>query len=257
MKLAAIQYQPPKGDPERARGELDALIDEAAGRGAELVVLPEMATTGYVWNSRAELMPHAEVADGPTAAWLQKKAQQHKLWIVCGYVERALHAVYLMPEPREVNRLYNSALVVNPKGERLASYRKVLLFELDRSWATPGARRLIVDSEHGRLVPAICMDLNDNGFVHFLHRAEATVLPFCTNWLDEPGTDLHRYWRSRLDGWQGWMVAANSWGLDGDTRFAGRSAILAPGGEVVVCAGEEGNQVIIFDTADHAPRPGA
>ena len=253
MKLAAIQYRPPKGAPERARGELGALIDEAAAQGADLVVLPEMATTGYVWSSRDELRPHAEAADGPTAAWLREKALHHKLWLVCGYVEQALLAAYLAPDPKEVSRLYNSALVVNPQGERLASYRKVLLYELDHSWATPGNRRLIVESEFGRLVPGICMDLNDNRFVHFLHQAQAAVLPFCTNWLDEPDTDLHGYWRRRLDGWRGWMVAANSWGLDGDTRSAGRSAILAPGGEVVASAGEEGNQVVIFDTADYAP----
>lgn len=243
MKLAAIQYQPPKGQPAAARLAIRALLDRAAAQGAELVVLPEMATTGYVWSGRAELRPLSEPADGPTYAMLAEAARAHRQWIVCGFAEQA-------PTEEGLGRgpLYNSALIVNPEGELAACYRKVLLYELDLCWAAPGRRRLALSTPLGRMVPGICMDLNDDRFVGFVAAARASLLPFCTNWLLEEGADLHGYWRWRLGGWPGWFVAANTWGSDRGTRFAGRSAILAPGGRVVAEAAEEGDEVVIFDT---------
>jgi predicted amidohydrolase len=249
MKLAAVQYRPPKGRPEAARIDLRLLIDEAAGQGAQLVVLPEMATTGYVWEGPNEIGPLTEPAHGPTASTLSAAARAHGLWIVCGYPERYVHPGRKGPNGRPLASLFNSALVINPDGELVTSYRKVLLYELDKSWATAGWRRVIVPSALGRMVPGICMDLNDDEFVSFLHGAEATLLPFCTNWLLEPGAELHRYWGARLDGWGGWMIAANTWGQDRGTRFAGRSAILGPGGVVVAEAPAEGDAVLVYDTA--------
>ena len=65
MKLAAIQYRPPKGKPEQARKELLRLIEAAGREGADLVVCPELATTGYMWDSPQELVPHSESPRGP------------------------------------------------------------------------------------------------------------------------------------------------------------------------------------------------
>jgi predicted amidohydrolase len=250
MKLAAIQYRPPKGQPEAARAAIRGLLDEAGAGGASLAVLPEMATTGYIWSSPQEIGPLTEPPDGATCALLSEAARAHGMWIVCGFAEHALLAGRVGPSGGRMATLYNSALVVNPEGERVACYRKVLLYDLDLSWATPGRRRLIVPTTMGRMVPAICMDLNDDRFVDFLHAAEATVLPFCTNWLREDGVGLHDYWRARLGGWPGWFVAANTWGTELGTRFAGRSAILAPDGSIRAEAAEEGDQVLIVDTED-------
>jgi predicted amidohydrolase len=91
------------------------------------------------------------------------------------------------------------------------------------------------------------MDLNDDGFVDFVHGERADIIPFCTNWLEQ-GIDVASYWAWRLRGWRGWLVAANSWGVDGDVEFCGRSAILAPGGYPVRRAPARGNCVLTFDT---------
>ncbi len=235
MKLAAVQYRPPKGRPDRARAELSRLA-EVAARGADLVVLPEMATTGYVWPDADALRPHAEPADGPTFAALAPVARRHACWIVAGYPEA------------DGDRLYNAALLIGPRGDLVASYRKVYLYELDRAWATPGEERLAIRAEpFGVLAPGICMDLNDDGFVAHLFDAGATVAAFCTNWVDED-EPIHGYWRWRLGGWPGWFVAADTWGEEGDTRFRGESAILAPGGVVVAAAPRRGNAVLRVDT---------
>ena len=237
MKLAAVQFQPPKGQPDAARDALSALIDEAGRSGADLVVCPEMATTGYVWPSAAAIRPHAEPERGPTFQRLSPLARQHRAWVVCGFAEAA-----------DDGRLYNSALVIDPWGELARCYRKVLLYSADTTWAAPGTQRMTCETRFGRLAPAICMDLNDDDLIRFLHRSAAEVLAFCTNWVDE-GVDVHPYWRLRLTRWPGWAVAANCWGEDEGVRFSGRSAILAPGGAVAVTAARTGDQLLLVDTA--------
>ena len=245
MKLAAVQYRAPKGRPDRARAELAVLVADAGGRGADLVVLPEMATTGYIWESPAEIGPLAEPPRGPTFRVLSEAAASAGCWVVCGFPE-AFEQVGGPQDQRWV-ALYNSAMVISPAGELVTCYRKVLLFDADETWANPGHRRVVVPADFGRIVPGICMDLNDPGFTGHLERVDPAVLAFCTNWLEE-GLDVHAYWASRLGGWRGWTVAANTWGDDRGTRFCGRSAILGPGGVVVAQAGVEGDGILLVDT---------
>ena len=247
MKLAAVQYRPPKGQPDLARQGLAALIREAGEGGADLIVCPEMATTGYVWHSPGDLDPHAEPARGPTFQLLSELAKEVHAWIVCGFAERA------------GDQLYNSALVVDPWGDLIRCYRKVLLYSADLPWATPGVERMTCETRFGRMAPAICMDINDDGLIHFLRRSRSDVLAFCTNWVDE-GADVHPYWRWRLAGWSGWLVAANTWGDDEGTSFSGASAIIAPSGAAVATAPRVGDCVLRVDTEaltpeDLAPPP--
>ena len=247
MKLAAVQYRPPKGQPEAARADLVRLLDLACDEGADLVVFPEMATSGYIWSSPSEVLPHAEVRRGPTFRMLSERARRHGAWVVCGFPER-----FLVPGVREPGggtavRLFNSALVIAPDGALATCYRKVLLYDADEAWAEPGWRRPVCSTGFGRLAPGICMDLNDPRFLRHLVSARADVLAFCTNWVEE-GVDVHAYWKSQLSGWKGWTVAANTHGVDRGVRFSGRSAILTPGGRIAAMADGEGDAVLIVDT---------
>lgn len=235
MKLAAVQYRPPKGRPKRARADLVRLASAAVDAGAELVVMPEMATTGYVWPSADAVRPFCEPAQGPTFQALQAVAQRGA-WIVCGYAELG-----------EDGALYNSALVLRPDGSLAASYRKILLYELDHTWARAGQKRLLVRTDGGEVAPAICMDMNDPRLLTWLSMVQPEILAFCTNWVEE-GEDVHAWWRSQLRAFRGWTVAANRWGVDEEVRFSGRSAILAPSGEVAAAAEAEGDSVVMVDT---------
>jgi len=218
-----------------ARTDLAKLVASAGEAGADLIVCPEMASTGYIWPSSDALRAFAEPQQGPTLNILGPLARQYQSWIVCGFAEQ--HG----------STLYNAALVINPQGELSHCYRKVLLYAADTTWARPVDRRMSCDTGVGRMVPAICMYLNDEGLIRYLIRGQADVLAFCTNWVEE-GIDVHPYWRWRLMGWSGWLVAANSWGEDSGTRFSGRSAVMAPGGKVVASAEPVGDAVLVVDT---------
>ena len=236
MFVAALQYRPPKGRPAEAREALAAYAREAGRAGCDLLVCPEMATTGYVWPDAETLRPHAEPAEGPTLAALAPLAREHGLTIVCGYPERAGDV------------LYNAALVIGPEGQLITSYRKVDLYVADRTWARPGNERPLIRLPFGVLAPGICMDLNDWGFTAFLRKHQPDVVAFCTNWVDQ-GERVEWYWHEQLAGYRGLLVAADSWGEDEHVAFYGRSAFLQRG-RLLAQLGPSGDGLLYWRAAE-------
>lgn len=236
MKLAAVQYTPPWGQPQLARAELLSWVGDAAEHGANIIVCPEMAVSGYVFESAEEIRPFCEPADGPTFQALSPIARQYGCWIVCGFAELG-----------EDNRLYNSALVINGQGTLVACYRKVLLYELDETWATAGDTRMLIETEFGTMAPAICMDLNDNGLIYWMWDAKPDLLAFCTNWLNQD-SPIDGYWKLRTPYWEGWFIGANRCGEERGTPFRGESAIISPTKETCVQAAIEEDCVLLMDT---------
>lgn len=234
MWIAAVQFQAAKGNWKESSTRLERLIDAGCPAGTALVVCPEMALTGYVFPSPEAAGRVAEVAgDGPTFELAARVATRHNAYFVAGYPETSN------------GHLYNSAMIVSPEGELLYNYRKRMLFEMDENWAQPGDTEYpLVDTPFGQLTCGICMDLNDRRFIEFLFVAEPTLIAFPTNWLDQ-GFDVRGYWRRRLLGYQGWFVAANTYGVEEGTPFRGRSSILAPDGGIAADAPAEGDAVVL------------
>lgn len=234
MRVAAIQFKPPKFRPADARSALASLVIEAADDGAEVIVCPEMAIQGYVWPSAEAVRPLAEASDGPTFATFSRIAEHYGCWITVGFAEVFEGA------------LYNSALVIGPDGSLVTTYRKVLLYLLDEQWAERGNRRVAIDTGAAVSAVGICMDLNDEGFRRFLGEHQPQQLWFLTNWIEE-GFDVLQYWRQRIFPWSGVMIAANTWGMDGEVEFSGRSLIWSAEGDVLCRAPRQGNHVLVAD----------
>jgi predicted amidohydrolase len=216
MNVGVVQFRAPKGDKEKSLSSLSWLARKAAD-GADLVVLPEMAATGYVFPDRAAVEAVAEEPDGPTFRAWSAIAREARCWLVGGFPER------------DGDELFNSALVIDPAGERRFVYRKTLLYEADLDWATAGdSGYRAFDTDAGRFGVGICMDLNDDGFVRWVAGANLDAIAFPTNWVhsDELGVHTWVYWAWRIRGLAGALVAANTWGTDGATTFTGESVVL-------------------------------
>ncbi len=230
MRTVAVQFRPDRADLHGSRARLAAITAQAA-ETADLVVLPELAVSGYVFTDREEAMTVAEDRFGPTFQALSEVARQHRSWIVCGFVEHAHH------------QLYNSALVIDHEGRLAGCYRKTLLFELDELWASVGEGDYgLFQTPWGSFTVAVCMDLNDDRFVRWLERFQPDVLAFPTNWLEQ-GIDVWRYWAWRMSRCSTTLVAANTWGLDRGVQFCGRSAVLRRG-VVLAAAPPEGDGLV-------------
>ncbi|HNN96377.1 MAG TPA: carbon-nitrogen hydrolase family protein [Pseudomonadota bacterium] len=233
-RIAALQFKAHKDQPAASLAALCQLIDEAAAAGASLVVCPEMAYTGYLFENAAAILPHCETARGGAFPRLSELAQRHGIYLVCGYPEIGESQD---PSPPTGStpappRLYNSARVLSPDGALLCNYRKRLLFTADTTWATEGDTPYpILQTPFGRLTVGICMDLNDDRFTEFLVQQSPLVVAFCTNWLDQ-GSDVLPYYCYRLRGFAGVFAAANTYGGEtspghAPTRFCGRSTIFS------------------------------
>lgn len=234
MRVAALQYRPPKADPASGRDGLAAMVEAAAAGGAKIIVAPEMATCGYIWASRDAIAPFAEPARGATFRALAPIARSYGAVIVAGFPER------------DGRTLYNAALVIGPDGDLLACYRKVYLFDADRTWATAGQHHLVLETPFGRLVPGICMDINDPAFTLHVQRANADVVAFCTNWIEE-GIEIRNYWHRRLFHRNGVIIAADTWGEDEGVEFFGRSTILERDGTIAAEAPVRGDMIVLAD----------
>lgn len=230
MRVAAIQFKARRGHKREALERLRGLAAQAAP-GSDLVVLPEMAATGYLFASPGSARAIAETPEGPLFATLAPLAAAHGAWIVAGFAEDAGEA------------LYNSALVIDRTGALAGVYRKTLLFQPDYWWARPGdTGYLAFDTGAGRFGVGICMDLNDDAFIAWLRGAGLDAIAFPTNWVEED-IDVWAYWKERLAGIDAALVAANTYGTEGPVAFTGLSAVIQ-GGQVLASAPPTGDRVL-------------
>lgn len=121
------------------------LIAEAAGRGADLVVLPELLSCKGVTHDYASV---AEPIPGPSTEYFGKLAKQHDLYIVAGLCER------------DGPLVYNVAVLSGPDGKVAGKYRKVTLprEEIERG-ISPGDEYPVFDTRFGKLGMMVCYDV--------------------------------------------------------------------------------------------------
>jgi predicted amidohydrolase len=147
-----------------------AAVEQAARDGAQIVLLPELTSSGYVFADRAELASLAETRDGPAVTEWANLAEAFGLTIVAGFPESA------------GTEIFNSAVVVDPTGVR-GVYRKAHLWDaenavFDRADDLP----LVVDTAHGRIAVVICYDIEFPEWVRAAALAGADLLCAPVNW---------------------------------------------------------------------------
>lgn len=179
-RVACCQVLLVIGDREANLDAVRSAVERSAADGAQVVVLPELASSGYVFADRAELEGLAEARNGPTVtAWVELAARLGVL-IVGGFPERAGDAVY------------NSAAIVDPSG-LLGVYRKAHLWDTENAVFDPGDDLpLIVDTEHGRIGVMICYDVEFPEWVRAAALAGADLLCVPVNWPLLPRPDGER-----------------------------------------------------------------
>ena len=174
--VAACQLGLAVGEVESNRAAAAAAIAESAGHGADLVVLPELCDSGYVFTGEAEARALATpVAGNPTLREWQALAAQYRTTIAGGFCELG-----------EDGLVYNSAAFVGPD-EVLAVYRKAHLWDAEKLVFTPGdAPPPVVDLPFGRAGLMICYDLEFPEWVRLAALAGADLIAAPVNWPAMP-----------------------------------------------------------------------
>jgi len=235
MNLAVVQLRTPLLNVPRARAMMLAAVKQAVEARAELVLLPELCTTGYPLNSREEALSVAEPAYGETAKQVQA--------LLARMGSDALVA-YGYPEIARNGHLYNSMALVSAQGVE-QNYRKVALYKADKPWATKGSRRMLWSVKGLLVAPGICADGSDSDDWKFLARAQPDLVLFSSCWVTDP-VDPPEKW-AVMTHFGAYLAAADRWGEDRGVPYPGRSCVMPPEseGETLVAAGETGDTILL------------
>jgi predicted amidohydrolase len=235
MLTAAVQMMPLFARPDHNRAAILRWLAQAAELGARLVVFPECAVTGYVFDSLEEARPVAEPVPGPTFDALAAACADLQVTAVVGLLETA------------GSDIYNSALIVGPQG-LIGVYRKTHLpvLGVDR-FVRPGDALQTVQTPAGVLGPLICYDLRfpEPPRVLALQGAEIIVHP--TNW-PRPSADFPDFVTKATARASGvFLVSADRVGEERGHAFLGRSQIVPPSGRPLAEADDHSETIIVAD----------
>jgi predicted amidohydrolase len=224
MRVGFIQFMPVFGNIGRNLGEIERLADRI---DADLIVLPELCNTGYLFASRQEVERLGEaIPAGMTTEALCRIAQRKNAHIIAGLIEQS------------GERFFNASVLVGPDGY-IANYRKIHLFYEETLWFDPGDREFAVhDIGACRVGMMICFDwffpeaarvLSLQGADLLCHPANL-VLPFCQEAM------VTRCLENRV-----YAVTANRTGAEirgvKVLQFTGMSQITAQDGTILCRAG--------------------
>ncbi len=236
-------------DRAKNLAQSEALVRNAAERGAELIVLPEV----FAWRGpREEERLQAETLSGATVTWLRGLARELRVHLVAGSIlERAARG----------GRAFNTSLLVGPNGRILASYRKIHLFDVDLPGAVtvresdtrrPGRTPVLARTPLATLGLSVCYDLRFPELYRQLTFRGATVLLVPAAFTAFTG---RAHWetllRARAIENQCFVVAPNQTGVGPTGACWGHSAIIDPWGTVLAALGDEpGVAVAALDPAE-------
>ena len=203
------------------------MIDLAAERGVEFLVLPELWPCGYNPASLPQdAREAAEPRDGPRSKRLSAAAMAADMWLVAGSV----------PELGEEGDLYNTALVFNPRGELVALHRKAHLYPPtgELSIFKPGNRLTsFEDPRLGTVGVVICFDGDFPEVGRTLAHRGARLIVAPSAYEVEGATTWDILYPALALANSQWWIQSNQCGAHGTTTLLGASRIVAPTGTVV------------------------
>lgn len=220
MRVGFYQFRPLFGKPEH---NYKKIINALENINADLIVLPELALTGYYFRDKSEVLKYAEDPDNSDRLnGLIDLAKSRNMHLVIGFAEK------------RNEQCFNSAALIGPTGiEHI--YRKIHLFNEEKFCFDPGDTPYIVNNINGVKVgimicfdwvfPEVTRTLAMQG-TQIICQPSNLVLSFCQQ------TMLARCIENKV-----FAITANRYGIDkrpqGSLKFTGKSQIVAPGGKLL------------------------
>ena len=246
VNIACAQFEPRVGELRSNRQKTVEYIERAVEEEGNFIVLPELANSGYVFDSRAEARANSEpIPDGETCQrWIQL-AEEHDVYIVGGYSEEA------------GTRLYNSALLISPDGY-VGTHRKVHLWNEEKLWYEPGDEVNVFETPIGRIGMQICYDQWFPELTRIQAVKGADIITEPTNWV--PINEYEQSGEMAPDELARanylavtnahvntvWFACADRIGTERDQPFLGRSIIIDPAGNPVAGPASQNDEELIL-----------
>ncbi|MDX3831277.1 carbon-nitrogen family hydrolase [Streptomyces europaeiscabiei] len=210
------------------RRRVASLVQDQAG--ADLVVLPELWTTGaFAYES---FTAEAEPLQGPTYEAMAKAASDAGVWLHAGSI----------PERDPNGLLYNTSLVFSPSGDLAAAYRKIHRFGFDKGEAVlmgAGAELVTFRLPETTIGIATCYDLRFPELFRGLVDAGAETFVLSAGWPERRRSHWTLLAQARAVENQAYVLACGTAGTHAGVPQAGHSIVVDPWGEVLAEAGPD------------------
>ncbi len=243
MKIAGVQMDVALADKERNLQTIEDRLREAVRHGAQLVVFPECAVTGYCFESLAEAQAVAEPMDGPSVRRLEAMCREYDVFAVVGTVEA------------DGPRVFNVCVLTGPQG-LLGVYRKIHLPHLGLdNFSTPGDRPFRVwQAGPIRLGMNICYDVSFPESSRIMALAGADLIALPTNWPPGAGCVACYAPNTRAMENHVYYIAVNRVGEERGFQFIGQSRICEPYGNTIASADETSETILYAEIDPELPR---
>jgi len=238
MKLGIFQSAGNFMDAQRNLDLIERVARSASQQDAHFLIFPELFLSGY--NIGGDAARLAEPADGPSSERAAAIAAEHHIALLYGYTESGDGA------------LYNSAMLIDAQGTRLANYRKTHLFgDEERRLFHPGDELVIASIAGIKVGILICYDIEFPELVRsiVLQGAELIAVPTALSapYYEIPTTVV----RARAYENQVFVAYVDRVGVERGLSFIGSSAVVGPDGHDLVRAGES-EEILMVSTIDPA-----
>lgn len=227
LKVSLAQMDILLGKPDENLVKARNMTAHAAERGSDIIVFPELWSTGYDLENAAM---HSTPIDKGVFAEMSSLASEHNIHVLGSCLSLS-----------GSDQFGNTAVFFNPNGRILGKYTKAHLFRLmdEHRYLTAGDHLTIAETAWGKVGLAICYDLRFPELfrIYALAGAKAVFLP--AEWPHPRLTHWQVLLRARAIENQMYTIACNRVGISKDTHFFGHSCIIDPWGRTIVEAGED------------------
>lgn len=262
VKVAAVQCSSELGEVAANTKKLTRLIREAAAHGAKIVVLPEVAITGYLsqdgrtnWHVEGRPLekeytgkdpaPFAEAVPGKATKHFCQLAGELRIYLTIPFVEID------RSDGPDKPRYFNTVCLADPRGKMVLHYRKLTPWmHPEKSWATPGDRGLqTFDTEYGRVGLAICFDIHATVEKYRDKKLWALLYPIAWAHNEHPADWFFHELPDRVKNFRHHLIGAN-WSVDEKPPWYGYgfSTIISRDGKVLASAHSlYGSEIVYAD----------
>jgi predicted amidohydrolase len=227
MKIALAQMDISLGKPDENVMKARNMTADAAERGADVIVFPELWSTGYDLENAAL---HSAPIDKGGFAEMSSLAKRYNIHVLGSCLSLLRQG-----------RFGNTAALFNPDGRILGEYTKVHLFRLmdEHRYLTAGDYLTVAKTLWGKTGLAICYDLRFPELFRSYALAGARAVFLLAEWPHPRLAHWQVLLRARAIENQMYVIACNRVGMSKDSRFFGHSCVIDPRGQIVVEAGED------------------
>jgi len=226
LHLTLAQFSPEVGNKNNNLSKITDYLRDASKQNSDIILFPELSLSGaIIFDCIDEI---SENLDSTSIQYMKK---------ICN--EFGIHAVFTFPEKTNDGEYFNTAALIDDKGQLLGIHRKVHLFDLEKGYYKSGKDFNVFNTRLGKIGISICFDLEFPETARILRLNGAEIILSATNNMEPYQDDQKIYAKSRAKENQIPVAICNRVGSEKELKFFGESIVVDAFGKTIVSLGDQ------------------